>query len=524
MGKMISGKEVERIIKVYMETDSIIETAKACKISTVKARKVLITEGLWSSETSEQIRELLAQGRSTTEVAETLCMSVKNVQAYMPYARGTYGGNERTLEALRAETYRMRKRNAAMMQVAQNGEHSFSEQERRMMKKEKNLKEQGLGVVKLHLELNLEDALDEDIEVLKKYGSMEKSISRDILAPADITLHALHYAILRAFGWQNGHLHHFALPDEDFDRLTRESFMTWAHLVGVYFRFPSEDFRDIYWDDDYKETVGVRTWLARKYTGPYKYKGYGEHYLIAQEKVRDFIEDCPRIRVHEWNWNAEEKASSYEVALADASVREVQKAFFDMTCQELIERLRLSEVLGLSIAWPPVPDYALKIADEELAKFDYKQALEGYETGRFRNEKQRQEYLKQYNPSVLPVTQKLIYRYDYGDNWEVNITVEDVFLTTVDGEWTGFAKEGMQGISPEDLDTVAEKHRPLCIAKDGIELVDDVGGIHGFCNMLETIYDYDPLDEKSVREREMILSWASLMGWFGRKINPKQTL
>lgn len=524
MTKMISGREVEHIIKAYMETNSVIETAKACKVSTVKARKVLITEGLWSSETSERIQMLMVEGQTTAEIAETLCMSVKNVQAYMPYARGTYGGDQRTLEALRAENYRMRKRTAALMQVAQHSAHSFSEQESQTMKKEKNLKEQGVGVVKLHLELNLEDALDEDIEVLKKYGSMEKGMSRDILVPADITLHALHYAILRAFGWQNGHLHHFALPDEDFDRLTRENFMTWAHLVGVYFRFPSEDFQDIYWDDDYRETVGVRTWLARKYTGPYKYKGYGEHYLIAQEKVRAFIEDCPRIRVHEWNWNAEEEASSYEVALADASVREVQKAFFDMTFQELIERLRLSEVLGLSFAWPPIPDYALKIADEELAKFDYEKATQDYEDGRFRNEKQRQEYLKQYNPSVLPVTQNLIYRYDYGDNWEVNITVENVFFTTVDGEWTGFAKEGMQGISPEDLDAVAEKYRPLCIAKDGIELVDDVGGIHGFCNMLETIYGYDPFDERSVREREEILSWASMMGWFGRRINPKQTL
>ena len=34
---------------------------------------------------------------------------------------------------------------------------------------------------------------------------------------------------------------------------------------------------------------------------------------------------------------------------------------------------------------------------------------------------------------------------------------------------------------------VISDYRPVCIRKDGIELVDDVGGIYGFCDMLRTI-------------------------------------
>ena len=51
-------------------------------MSTVKVRKILITEGLWESDTSIKIGNLLAQGLTTEEIAEKLYMSVKNVQAY----------------------------------------------------------------------------------------------------------------------------------------------------------------------------------------------------------------------------------------------------------------------------------------------------------------------------------------------------------------------------------------------------------------------------------------------------------
>lgn len=88
----ISGTLVNEVIKVYSSNNSILETAKATGISTVKVRKILITEGLWESDTSIKIGSLLQQGMTTEQIAETLYMSVKNVQAYMSYKRGVYGG------------------------------------------------------------------------------------------------------------------------------------------------------------------------------------------------------------------------------------------------------------------------------------------------------------------------------------------------------------------------------------------------------------------------------------------------
>lgn len=68
---------------------------------------------------------------------------------------------------------------------------------------------------------------------------------------------------------------------------------------------------------------------------------------------------------------------------------------------------------------------------------------------------------------------------------------------------------------------IVEKHRPICIAKDGIELVDDVGGIRGFCDRLKTIYETDLDDDKEMEEGDSMPGWAEMMGWTGRKIRPE---
>ena len=114
MGK-ITGEQVRSVIASYANNNSVLETAKETGMSTVKVRKILITEGLWESDTSLKIGDLLNQGMTTEEIATTLYMSVKNVQAYMPYERGVYGGEEVSKEAIRSDKYRnrMRKRRYA---------------------------------------------------------------------------------------------------------------------------------------------------------------------------------------------------------------------------------------------------------------------------------------------------------------------------------------------------------------------------------------------------------------------------
>ena len=76
-------------------------------------------------------------------------------------------------------------------------------------------------------------------------------------------------------------------------------------------------------------------------------------------------------------------------------------------------------------------------------------------------------------------------------------------------------------IKGEERDRLAEvdvKKTPICIASDGIYLVEDPGGVHGFYEMLKTLAG-DDLEEKA-RTKE----WAKGLGWTGRISEPKNTL
>lgn len=525
----ISGKEVTDIIQSYRQTKSILKTAEKIGVSTVKVRKVLITEGLWESDTSRQIGILLNQGLTSEQIADKLYMSIKNVQAYMPYERGVYGGEEQSQESMRASRYRKRMKMAAANQIAKSRYNKqLKERVNEMAHEEKNEldvqhKEKCKGVLKLHLELDMEYVDQEERDVLRRYASMKNSISRDILVPPDITLHALNYAILRMFGWQNGHLHHFKLPQDVFDKLTENNFETWSKMAGVYFRFPTEDYDDIYWDDDYTEGQSVKSWMRKKYTGPYKYKGLGEHYLNNQVEVQRMFSRHDEIIVRDFIFGAEKQPDPYKVKLKDAKVEEVIRSFADVFCHELLERLPLVQILRIPGAQETDFAQVRSYLNNKLSTIDIDEMIEDYEYQRFKSMKQEREYLEQYDISVLPVTDQLQYCYDYGDGWEVLIRCDAGYQVEETGKWIEIS-EKPQMVSTDDLNEVIAKHKPVCVAKDGIELVDDVGGIAGFCRMLRAIYECDIYDDEELDERDSMLDWAEMMGWTGRRISPKQTL
>lgn len=113
----INDNLYHKIIQLYQETSSVKETAKKLGTYPIKVRRVLITEGLWNSNTSVQIGSLYARGLSVAEIAKQLFISEKNVQSYLPYSRGQYGGDNRSDEAVRSEVYRERMHVAESSQI-----------------------------------------------------------------------------------------------------------------------------------------------------------------------------------------------------------------------------------------------------------------------------------------------------------------------------------------------------------------------------------------------------------------------
>lgn len=63
---------MDKIIYEYKKGTPIKEIAKKFGISEVKVRRILITEGLWHSITSDEITNLVKDGFSAAEIADKL--------------------------------------------------------------------------------------------------------------------------------------------------------------------------------------------------------------------------------------------------------------------------------------------------------------------------------------------------------------------------------------------------------------------------------------------------------------------
>lgn len=149
--------------------------------------------------------------------------------------------------------------------------------------------------------------------------------------------------------------------------------------------------------------------------------------------------------------------------------------------------------------------------------------------------------LDKHNPDMIPFLDHLYYLYDFGDDWCIKITCEKRY--TRKNEWdfpdehgririsTFDEKDGLRTFRYFDEDgiEVTEDERvilsevdvrkaPLCIASDGVFLVEDPGGIYGFYEMLKTLAGDDPEEKKSMRE------WARGLGWTGRISKPENML
>ena len=121
-----------------------------------------------------------------------------------------------------------------------------------------------------------------------------------------------------------------------------------------------------------------------------------------------------------------------------------------------------------------------------------------------------QNELRQMNLEAIPVTNRLQYQYDYGDGWEVTVFCEGIF------NQENSSKPASE-IS-EQVYQVQKTGKPLCIAMDGKRLLDDVGGIGGYCNFLSTI------NGKNATAKQEMKEWARGLDWTGRRCSPDKLL
>lgn len=364
--------------------------------------------------------------------------------------------------------------------------------------------------------------------ILTQYGKVQKGFTRDVLVPGTMSLASLHYMIQRLFGWQNSHLHNFWLDESAFDMMTaRNRVDEWLALCGVVFRFVNEDVAETYCNDGDNKFRSFESWLKSKYCGKDMRFCIADTYVDNQRRVREFRDarknckflqatrldhieyfvdlrkeyNCLResLCVHnvflepntEWEYISWKEMQAAEIDKLASNDSELCQYFFQLK-QARAEYASMWRTEGDDVKKTPAYKKTLQVHRKKLVNI----------------EKVCVEMNSNFEPKVFPFTNTLLYSYDYGDRWCVRITCDRIYKP-----------DRIENQEFRDqLHYVAITHEPVCVASDGVALLDDVGGIHCFITMLEQLHGRDAGTAKFVKER------AREKGWTGRLGHPSSML
>lgn len=98
---------------------------------------------------------------------------------------------------------------------------------------------------------------------------------------------------------------------------------------------------------------------------------------------------------------------------------------------------------------------------------------------------------------TLSLTREIEYRYDYGDEWIISITLEGIF-------------------------NYHNQTLSLCINADDLPVFDDAGGVYGYIDFLKCIKEDIPSDLN--KDKEEAPDFARKFGWTGRMNRPENLL
>ena len=90
---------------------SLHDVADEFNITVMKARKLLITGGLYSTSLSRRVQELHAEGKTVAEITRLTGLKRASINSYLPYTNIVYNLPDISIKAERQKQYRVRKRN-----------------------------------------------------------------------------------------------------------------------------------------------------------------------------------------------------------------------------------------------------------------------------------------------------------------------------------------------------------------------------------------------------------------------------
>ena len=92
------------------ELPSVRSVAEEMKTSIWRIRKLLITAGYYSTETSREVQRRSAEGQTIEEIIQTMGIKKASVYSYLPYKDLAYNLDQTTVNADRHKLFRQRKK------------------------------------------------------------------------------------------------------------------------------------------------------------------------------------------------------------------------------------------------------------------------------------------------------------------------------------------------------------------------------------------------------------------------------
>lgn len=100
---------IDTAAEIYREKREIKATALELSLPPGKVKKLLITGNVLSYPETEQIQELLRQGKTMTEIQRIMGLSYSALHTYLPYSKVIYKMSEISQNAERIRNYKIRK-------------------------------------------------------------------------------------------------------------------------------------------------------------------------------------------------------------------------------------------------------------------------------------------------------------------------------------------------------------------------------------------------------------------------------
>ena len=111
-----ADKIIKELLKAVAEcygshdgsNESLRYVSREFDITHLKARKLLITAGAYSTVTSDYVNSLKNDGKNISEIMQATGLSRASVHSYLPYSKVIYNAKELSLNAERMRKYRER--------------------------------------------------------------------------------------------------------------------------------------------------------------------------------------------------------------------------------------------------------------------------------------------------------------------------------------------------------------------------------------------------------------------------------